>query len=110
MPINLSGRPFLRKPKMARWAPLSAAIREAETVLETMRAEPNPLAVHIFFSRRQYRNMLDSKSCNRRDLAARLNFDPLCKLGFRGNLEEWVRFFSSAIFLVLPQMKTRSRG
>ena len=35
---------------------LSAAIDEAEAALEEMRAEPDPLAVHIFVSRRQYRN------------------------------------------------------
>ena len=41
---------------------LSEAIQEAEAVVEEMRAESDPLAVHIFVSRRQYRNMPDTKS------------------------------------------------
>jgi hypothetical protein len=34
---------------------LTKAIREAEAVVETMRSEHDPLASHIFNSRRQYR-------------------------------------------------------
>ncbi len=34
---------------------LSQAIREVDEVLEKMRAEQDPLAVHIFISRRNYR-------------------------------------------------------
>ena len=36
---------------------LSKAICEAETILETMRAEHDPLASHIFVSRRQYQQV-----------------------------------------------------
>ena len=39
---------------------LGAALHEAEAALEEMRAEPDPLAVHIFVSCRQYRNMPDT--------------------------------------------------
>jgi hypothetical protein len=44
---------------------LGEALREAENALEEARAEPDPLAVHIFASRRQYRNMSDTKSGKR---------------------------------------------
>jgi hypothetical protein len=36
---------------------LTKAIREVEAVVETMRAEHDPLAVHIFVSRRHYQNL-----------------------------------------------------
>ena len=41
---------------------LDKAIREVEAVLEQMRAEHDPLAVHIFVSRRHYRNTRVLKS------------------------------------------------
>jgi hypothetical protein len=53
---------------------LSEAIREAAMVLEAMRAEHDPLASHIFVSRRQYRNMPDTKSDKRSEMAARLSW------------------------------------
>ena len=37
------------------------AIREVEAVVETVRAEHDPLASHIFISRRHYRNANDTK-------------------------------------------------
>ena len=40
---------------------LTKAIREVEAILETMRDEHDPLASHIFISRRQYRNANDIK-------------------------------------------------
>jgi hypothetical protein len=62
---------------------LSNAIREIENVLEAMRAEHDPLAVHLFVSRRQYRNVRDSKSGSRREIAARLSWQTVCdQLGF----------------------------
>jgi hypothetical protein len=63
---------------------LTAAIRDVE-------AEQDPLASHIFISRRNYRNVNDTKSGKRRDMAARLSFDTACELGFRGSLDEWER-------------------
>jgi hypothetical protein len=36
---------------------LTKAVREVEAVVETIRAEHDPLASHIFTSRRQYRNV-----------------------------------------------------
>ena len=60
-----------------------------------MRAEHNPLAVHIFVSRRQYRNMPDTKSGRRSETAARLSWQTACSLGFRGTLGEWERLLAT---------------
>jgi hypothetical protein len=48
---------------------LGEALRETESILEKMRAEHDPLASHIFVSRRQYRNMSDTKSGKRSETA-----------------------------------------
>src|SRR5207248_1193241 len=74
---------------------LGVAIREAEAALEEMRAESDPLAVHIFVSRRQYRNMSDTKSGKRSETAARLSWQTACELGFRGSLGEWERLMGA---------------
>jgi hypothetical protein len=57
---------------------LSEAIHEAEAALAEVRAEPDPLAVHVFVSRRQYRNMPDTKSGKRSETAARLSWQAAC--------------------------------
>ena len=44
---------------------LTKAIREVEAVVETMRAEHDPLASHIFVSRRHYQNLPDTKCLKR---------------------------------------------
>jgi hypothetical protein len=49
-----------------------------------MKAEHDPLALHIFVSRRHYRNVTDTKSGKRREMMARLSFNTACELGFRG--------------------------
>ena len=49
---------------------LTKAIREVEAVVETMRAEHDPLASHIFVSRRHYQNLSDTKSGKRRAMSA----------------------------------------
>jgi hypothetical protein len=77
-------------------AKLSEAIQETESVLKSMRAEHDPLAVHIFISRRQYRNMPDTKSGSRREVAARLSWQTARELGFRGSLSEWERLLGAA--------------
>ena len=74
---------------------LTVAIQEAEIALEEMRAESDPLAVHIFVSRRQYRNMPDTKSGKRHETAARLSWQTACDLGFRGSLGEWERLMGA---------------
>ena len=52
-------------------AHLGEAMREVDAAVQEMRAEHDPLAVHIFVSRRQYRRMPDTKSGNRLGTAAR---------------------------------------
>jgi hypothetical protein len=74
---------------------LTKVIREVEAVVETMRAEHDPLASHIFVSRRSYRNVNDTKSGKRRDIIARLSFNTACELGFRGSLDEWDRLMGA---------------
>ena len=75
---------------------LTKAIREVEAVLETMRAEHDPLASHIFVSRRHYRNLSDTKSGKRRGMSAQLSWQTACELGVRGNLDEWKRLMGAA--------------
>jgi len=59
---------------------LGAAIKEVGDVIEEMHAEKDPLALHIFVSRRNHRNAPDTKSGKRRDLAARLSWQRACEL------------------------------
>jgi hypothetical protein len=75
---------------------LSQAIRDVEAVLGEMRAEKDPLATHIFVSRRHYRNAHDTKSGKRRDMAARTSWQQACELGFHGTLDEWQRLMGAA--------------
>jgi hypothetical protein len=75
---------------------LNQAIQETETVLKLMRAEHDPLAVHIFVSRRQYRNTPDTKSGKRTENVARLTWQTACDLGFRSSLGEWERLIGAA--------------
>jgi hypothetical protein len=67
---------------------LTKAIREVEAVVETMRAEHDPLASHIFISRRHYRNMADTNGEKRREMNGRVSFNTACELGFCGSLDE----------------------
>jgi len=75
---------------------LSASIQETEAALEEMRAEPDPLAVHIFVSRRHYRNMADTKGGKRHATAARMSWQTACDLGFPGSLGDWERLMGAA--------------
>ena len=74
---------------------LTAAIRNVECELAAMKAEHDPLASHIFVSRRRYRNVNDTKSGKRREMIARLSFDTACEFGFRGSLDEWERLMGA---------------
>jgi hypothetical protein len=73
---------------------LSAAIRDVEAELAVME-EHDPLASHIFISRRRYRNANDTKGGKRREMNARLSFNTACELGFRGSLDEWERLMGA---------------
>jgi hypothetical protein len=74
---------------------LTAAIRDVESELAAMKAQHDPLASHIFLSRRHYRNVNDTKSGKRREMTARLSFNTACELGFRGSLDEWDRLMGA---------------
>ena len=74
---------------------LTAAIHDVECELAAMKAEQDPLASHIFVSRRHYRNVNDTKSGKRREMNARLSFNTACGLGFRGSLDEWERLMGA---------------
>jgi hypothetical protein len=74
---------------------LTAAIHDVESELTAMKAEQDPLASHIFISRRNYRNVNDTKSGKRGDMVARLSFNTACDLGFRGSLDEWDRLMGA---------------
>jgi len=75
---------------------LTVALRETETALEELRSDSDPLAVHIFVARRQYRNVPDTKGGKRSEIAARLSWEKACSLGFRGSLGEWARLLGAA--------------
>ena len=74
---------------------LSAAITEAQEAIQEAQAEPDPLATHVFVSRRQLRHLSDVKSGKRSETAIRLSWQTACELGFRGSLEEWGRLMGA---------------
>ena len=71
-------------------------MHEVNAAIEEMRSEHDPLASHIFVSRRLYQNMSDTKDGKRHRLSARLSWQQACDLGFRGNLAEWERLLGAA--------------
>ena len=70
---------------------------EVSAAIEELRSEHDPLASHIFVSRRLYQNMSDTKSGKRHHLSVRLSWQQACDLGFRGDLEEWERLLRAAV-------------
>ena len=58
---------------------LTAAIQDVENELAAMKAEQDPLASHIYVSRRHYRHANDTKSGKRREIKARLSFNTACE-------------------------------
>jgi hypothetical protein len=74
---------------------LTAAIRDLEAELAAVDGEHDPLASHIFISRRHYRNASDTKGGKRREVNARLSFNTACELGFRGSLDVWERLMGA---------------
>jgi hypothetical protein len=77
------------------WSDSLAAIREVDSELASMKAEHDPLASHMFISRRFYRNVTDTKSGKRRETMFLLSFNSACELGFRGSLDEWERLMGA---------------
>ncbi len=76
---------------------LAKALRDVEIELAAMKAEHDPLASHIFISRRQYRNAKDTKGGKHREINARLSFNTACELGFCGSLNEWERLMGAVV-------------
>lgn len=70
---------------------LTRAIREVEGALAEVRATHDPLALHIFVSRRDYEKMSDTKSGKRHERATVESWRQACQLGYRGQLHEWER-------------------
>ena len=60
---------------------LTEAIRKVESAVAAMQADHDPLASHIFVSRRHVRNANDTKSGRRREVTARLRYNRACELG-----------------------------
>ena len=52
---------------------LMTVIRDVESELAAMKAEHDPLAWHIFVSRRHYRKVSDTKSGKRCEMIARVS-------------------------------------
>ena len=52
-------------------AALGDAMREVNAAIEEMRRDHDPVASHIFVSRRHYQNMSGTKSGKRHDVSAR---------------------------------------
>jgi hypothetical protein len=77
--------------KVDALAALGDAMREVNAAIDEMLREHDPLASHIFISRRLYQNKSDTKSGKRHHLSTRLSWQQACELGFRGDLGEWER-------------------
>lgn len=75
---------------------LVEAAREVESAITAIKAERDPLASHIFVSRRHYQTANDTKSGKRRAVAARISYSQACEFGFRGSLSEWERLMGAA--------------
>lgn len=78
-------------------AQLSAAISEAEAAINELKAEHDPLALHVFSARRDYRKMTDTKSGKRHERAALLSYQEARVLGFEGGLSEWRRLLDAPL-------------
>lgn len=75
---------------------LISAICDVQHAVAAMKTEHDPLALHIFLSRREYRSANDTKSGKRSEVRARLSYSAACELGFRGSLDEWERLMGAA--------------
>jgi hypothetical protein len=73
---------------------LSAAIRDVEAELAVMEGEHDPLASHIFVSRRHYRNANDTKGGKRRRDERTAQFQRRLRAGF-SSLNEWERLMGT---------------
>jgi hypothetical protein len=74
---------------------LTKAIAEVEILVSDMRAHRDPLAAHIYATRRSYRNLHDTKSGKRHAMLARTSWQRGCELGFPGDLHAWERLIAA---------------
>jgi hypothetical protein len=74
---------------------LSDAVREVEAALAEMREQRDPLGLHVYLSRRHYRQMSDTKGGKRHAQFARTSYDRATDLGFGGRFEEWLRLLQA---------------
>jgi hypothetical protein len=74
---------------------LGDAMCQVNAAIEEMRREHDPLASHIFVSRRLYQNMSSTKDGKRHRLSARLSWQQARDLGYRGTLGEWERLMGA---------------
>jgi hypothetical protein len=74
---------------------LSNAIVEVETLVSEMRSHRDPLASHIYGTRRTYRNLNDTKTGKRHAMLARTSWQRAYELGFPGNLADWERLIAA---------------
>ena len=68
---------------------LTEAIREVDNEVAAMQADHDPLASHIFISRRDHRKISDTKSGKRHERAALASYHSAVEFGFRGSFDEW---------------------
>lgn len=74
---------------------LAKAICEVEVLIADMRSHRDPLASHIYSTRRAYRNMRDTKSGKRHAMLARTSWQRASELGFPGHLDDWQRLIAA---------------
>jgi hypothetical protein len=74
---------------------LSKAILEVEALVSDMTTHRDPLASHIYGTRRAYRNMSDTKSGKRHAMLARTSWQRARELGFPGDLGDWERLIAA---------------
>lgn len=73
------------------------AIRDVEKEVAALQVNHDPLASHIFVSRREFQAANDTKSGKRSELRTRLSYSAACELGFRGSFNEWERLLGAAV-------------
>ena len=76
-------------------ANLSKAIAEVEALVTDMKSHRDPLASHIYGTRRTYRNLNDTKSGKRHAMLARTSWQRAYELGFPGTLAVWERLIAA---------------
>lgn len=74
---------------------LSKAMADMEKMIADMQSHRDPLASHIYSSRRAYRNLNGTKSGKGHAMSARISWQRACELGFNGTLADWERLIAA---------------